>query len=98
MSAADPSQYCEAHFKKNVKHGAKYEQAIKTMKPGNRFIMSKVGFVEDAKLACVSCPLKIVVDLSSTRMDACVETPSSAVQPAPTATIAGSTDLAGNQF
>ena len=43
-------------------------------------------------------PLKIVVDLSSTRMNACVEAPSSAVQPAPIATIAGSVGLAGNQF
>ena len=52
--------------KKNAKHGAKYEQAIKTMKGGTRFIMSNVGFVEDAKLAYVSSSLKIVVDLSST--------------------------------
>ena len=85
-------------FQKTAKHGAKYEQAIKTMKAGNRFIMSNVGFVEDAKLAYVSSPLKIVVDLSSTRMDACVEKPASATQPAPTAAIAGSTDLADNQF
>ena len=63
------------------------------MKPGKRFIKSEVGFVEDAKLAYVSWPLRIVVGLSSIKMDACVETPSRAVQPAPTATIAGSTDL-----
>jgi len=50
------------------------------------------------KLAYVSCPLKVVVDLAATKMDACVEAPDSAVQPAPTATIAGSVDLAGNQF
>ena len=51
---------------KVVQHsGAKYEQAIKAMKPGNRFIMSKVGFVEDGKLAYVSCPLKVVVDLDA---------------------------------
>ena len=56
------------------------------------------GFLEDAKLAYVSCPLKVVVDLSSTKMDICVQTPDSAVQPAPTATIAGSSNLAGNQF
>ena len=60
--------------------------------------MSKVDFFEDAKLAYVSCPLKVVVDLSSTKMDACVDVPRSAVQPAPTATIAGSAGLAGNRF
>ncbi len=98
VCADDPSKYCQAHFKKTSKNGAKYEQVMKTLKPGGRFIMSKVGFVEDAKLAYVSCPLKVVVDLSSTKMDVCVQTPDSAVQPAPTATIAGSTNLAGNQF
>ena len=61
-------------------------------------MMSKVGFVEDAKLQYVSCPLKVVVDLSSTTMDRLGEPPDSAVQPAPTATIAGSAALAGNQF
>ena len=61
-------------------------------------MMSKVGFVEDAKLQYVSCPLKVVVDLSSTQMDRVGEPPDSAVQPAPTATIAGSAGLAGNQF
>ena len=98
VCADDPSKYCQAHCKKTSKNGAKYEQVMKTLKSGGRFIMSKVGFVEDAKLAYVSCPLKVVVDLSSTKMDVCVQTPDSAVQPAPTATIAGSTNLAGNQF
>jgi len=98
VCADDPSKYCQAHFKKTSKNGAKYEQVMKTLKSGGRFIMSKVGFVEDAKLAYVSCPLKVVVDLSSTKMDVCVQTPDSAVQPAPTATIAGSSNLAGNQF
>ena len=51
-----------------------------------------------SEVSYASCPLQIVVDLSSTRMDACVEKPASAVQPAPTATIAGSTDFADNQF
>ena len=60
--------------------------------------MSKVGFVDDAKVAYVSCPLKSVVDLSKTKMDACVGASDNAVQPAPTATVAGSSDLATNQF
>jgi hypothetical protein len=98
VSAEDPSQYCQAHFKNNSKNGAQYEQEKKAIQHGTRFIMSKVGFVENAKLAYVSCPLKLVVDLSSTKMDACLTAPGSAVQPAPTATIAGSAGLAGNQF
>ncbi len=61
------------------------------------YIMSKVALVEDAKLAYVSCPVKHVVDISKTKLDLCVEAPHSAVQPAPTATIAGSIGLGGNQ-
>ena len=98
VSAEDASQYCQANFKKTAKNEAKYEQTKKAMEHGKCFVMSKVGFVDNVKLAYVSCPLKVVVDLSSTTMDACVETPSSVVQPAPTATIAGSACLAGNQF
>ena len=60
--------------------------------------MSNVGFAEDAKLAYVSCPLKTVVDLSKTKMDPCIGASDSAVQPAPTATIAGSINLGTNQF
>ena len=98
VSTADPSNYCQAHLKKTTKNAEKYTQVINKIKHGARFIMSKVGFVEDAKLAYVSCPLKVVVDLFSTKMDACVDAPDSAAQPAPTATIAGSVNLAGNQF
>ena len=54
--------------------------------------MSKVAFVEDAKAAYISCPLKMVVDLSKTKMDPCIE------PPAPTATIAGSSGFDTNQF
>ena len=60
--------------------------------------MSKVNFVEDAKAAYVSCPVKLAVDLSKTIMDRCVATSGSAVQPAPTATVASSIVLATNQF
>ena len=60
--------------------------------------MSNVGFVEDAKAAYVTCPLKSVLDLSKTKMDTCIGASGSAVQPAPTATVAGSTDLGTNQF
>ena len=98
VSPTDPSNYCQAHLKKTAKNGAKYTQVINQIKHGTRFIMSKVGFVEDAKLAYVSSPLKIVVDLLSTKMDACIDASDSAVQPVPTATIAGSVNLAGNQF
>ena len=101
VSAEDPSQYCQAQFKKNSSNGAKYEQTKRAIEQGRRFVnfvMSNVCFVHDAKLAYVSSPLKVVVDLSSTKMDTCVDTPSSVVPPAPTATIAGSAGLAGNQF
>ena len=98
VSPEDPRQYCQAQFKKNLRDGAKYEQTKNAIGQGRRFVISDVCFVKDAKLAYVSCPLKVVVDLSSTKMDTCVDTPSSVVQPAPTATIAGSAALAGNQF
>ena len=55
--------------------------------------MSKVGFVDDAKAAYVSCPLKQVVDLSNTTMEICMGGADSAVQPAPEATIAASSNL-----
>ena len=98
VSVDDPSQYCQAQFKKKASNALKYEQVKNTMEHGRRFVMSKVAFVEDAKLAYVSCSLKIVVDLFSTKMDPCVETSGSVVQPAPTATIAGSANVEGNQF
>ena len=60
--------------------------------------MSSVGFADNAKAAYVSCPLKPGVDLSMTKMEACVGASDSAAQPAPTATVAGSTDLGTNQF
>ena len=98
VSAQDPSQYCQAQFKKNTKNEAKYEKVKKAMEHGRRFVMSKVVFVDDAKLAYVSSSLKIVVDLFSTKMDACVDIPNSVVQPVPMTTIAGSSNLEGNQF
>ena len=98
VSAEDASQYCQAMLKKTAKQETKYAQTKTAMENGKRFVMSNVGFVDNAKLEYVSCPLKVVVDLGSTTFDACVERPSSVVQPAPTATIAGSAGLAGNQF
>ena len=98
VSAENPSLYCQAQFKKTSVNGTKYQQAVDAFKHGTRYVMSKVVLVEDAKLAYVSCPVKHVVDLSKTKMDACIEAPNSAVQPAPTATIAGSIDLGSNQF
>ena len=99
VSAEDASQYCQGVFKKNGKNETKYNQIKAAMEHGRRFVMSKVCFVEDAKLAYVSCPLKVVVDLSCTQMDPqCCTTGNSVVQPLPTATVAGSAGLAGNQF
>ena len=98
VAAEDPSEYCQAQFKKTSQNGAAYQQAVKAFKPGARFVMSNVGFAEDAKAAYVSCPLKTVVDLSKTKMDPCAEASGSAVQPAPTATVAGSVNLENNQF
>ena len=96
--AADPRQYCQAHFKKTVQNEKKYDEALKKNQAGARFKMSKVAFVEDAKAAYVSAPLKTVVDLSGTTMELCIGIASSAVQPAPEATIAASSGLASNQF
>ena len=79
------------------KYEEKYKQIQNTYKDRNRFVMSKVNFVDDAKAAYVSCPVKLVVDLSKTTMDPGVVTTGSAVQPTPTATVASSIDLATNQ-
>ena len=98
VSADDPRQYCQAQFKKTSQNGAKYQQALNAYKHGARFLMSKVGLVEDAKVTYVNCTLKNVVDLSKTKMDNCIGTLNSAVQPAPTATVAASINLGTNQF
>ena len=60
--------------------------------------MSNVHLLEDARTSYISCAYKFVVDLSSTKMDICVETPSGVVQPAPSCSVAGSASLDGNQF
>ena len=98
VSAEDPQNYCQAQFKKTAQSGLRYEKALKAYKQGARYIMSKVAFVEEAKAAYVSCPIKHVVDLSKTNMDECVGASNSAVQPAPTATVAGGSNLGSNQF
>ena len=51
VSAEDESQYCQGLFKKNAKNETKYKQIKAAMEHGRRFVMSKVCFVEDAKLA-----------------------------------------------
>ena len=98
VASDDPRQYCQAQYKKTSQNATKYEQALNKFKHGNRFMMSKVSFVEDAKAAYVSSPLKNVVDLSNTTMEICVGGANSAVQPAPEATIAASSSLGTNQF
>ena len=98
VSSEDPSQYCQAQFKKTTANATKYQEALKAYTEGSHFVMSNVGFAPDVKLAYVSSPLKIVVDLSKTKMDACFGASGSAVQPAPTATVAGSVNLGTNQF
>ena len=65
VSPDDHRSYLQAQFKKTSWNVQKYEQALKTFVNGTRFVMSNVGFVEDAKTAYVSCPLKFVVDLSN---------------------------------
>ena len=67
VSPDDPRLYLQAQFKKTSSNETKYQHALKTYVQGARFVMSKVGFVEDAKAAYVSCPLKAVVDLSKTK-------------------------------
>ena len=59
--------------------------------------MSRVGFVTDAKTAYVSSPLKDVVDLAKTQMDAVLQGRLSAAQLVPSATIAGSSEIGANQ-
>ena len=97
VNPQDPRQYCQAQFKKTSKNTAKYEEALNSYKDGGRFVMSKVVFAEGTKPEYVSCPIKHVVDLSQTKMDRCIGS-DSAVQPAPTATVAGSVKLGNNQF
>ena len=98
VSEENTSNYCQAQFKKTTKNGTKYEQMKKLVLDGKRFVITKVGFVEDAKVKYVSSPLKNVVDLSSTKIDLCVDADCSDVQPSPQASVAGSSTLEGNQF
>ena len=98
VSTDDPSCYVQAQFKKTATNERKYQEAIKKFTKGARFVMSNVSFADDAKAAYVSSPLKTVVDLSKTTMEACVGESDSAVQPVPTATVAGSSGLGTNQF
>ena len=60
--------------------------------------MSNVTFVEDQKSAYVSCPMKCVVDLSKTKMEACIGGADGAVQPVPSTTVASAVELGANQF
>ena len=82
VSPKDPKQYCQGQFKRNAKNENKYEHMKKVLEHGKHFVMSNVHLLEDARTSYISCPLKCVVDLSSTKMDICAETPSSVVQPA----------------
>ncbi len=59
VSADDPRHYYQAQFKETLPNGVKYQQTLDAYKHGARFIMSKVGLVEDAKTAYVSCPLEM---------------------------------------
>ena len=98
VSAHDPRQYIQAQFKKTAQNTQKYQQLVHSCTNGALFAMSAVGFVEDAKAAYISCPLKRVVDLAKTKMDTCIAPPDGAVQPAPIASIAGSSNIGTNQF
>ena len=98
VAANDPSQYCLAQFKKSTRNTNKYDQVRKQIEQNRRLVISRVSFADDAKLQYVSCPLKLVVDLCSTKLDAVVNAPSSVVQPAPKNTVAGCAELTGNQF
>ena len=98
VSTENPSLYCQAQWKKTSMNTAKYMQALDVYKHGTRFVMSKVVFLEDAKAAYVNCSIKHVVDLGKTTMDAGISNTDSAVQPAPTTTVAGSIGLETNQF
>ena len=60
--AQDKTKYCHAHLKKTTTNTAKHTDALKIFQNGARFVMSKVGFVEDVKRSYVSCPLKHVVE------------------------------------
>jgi len=86
----DPSKYCHAHLKKATANALKHGNASKVYKYGMRFVMSRGAFVTDAKIAYVSAPLKYVVNLAKTKMDAVLQGQHSAAQPLPTSTVAGS--------
>ena len=97
ICAQDPTNYCYGHLKKTPGNASKHANALKKFKNGTRFVMSRVGFVTDAKTAYVSSPLKDVVDLVKTQMDAVLQGRPSAAQPVPSASIAGSSEIKANQ-
>ena len=98
VCSTDPRQYCQAQFKKTTQNASKYQTVFNAFKHGGRFVMSRVAFAQDVKEQYVSCPIKHVVDLSKTKLDPIIGESECAVQPSPTATIAGSNNLGSNQF
>ena len=98
VSPTDTRQYCTGQFKKTKSNESKYQAVYSQLNKGGRFIMSKVVFQQNVKEKYISTPIKLVVDLSKTKFDAIFGSSSIAVHPSPTATVAGSSDLGGDQF
>ena len=98
VSPTDPRQYCTGQYKKTKQNESKYQTLFTQLKKGGRFVMSKVVFHQDVKEKYISTPIKLVVDLSKTKLEAILGSAESAVQPSPTATVAGSNNLGSNQF
>ena len=106
VSPAKPEIYCMAAFKKTSKNAQKYGKAVETFVADKSFLMSQISFTPDAKTQYINAPLKFSIDLSSTTMTptsagqpaASKETQGSAVQPAPSTTVAKCSNLGANQF
>jgi len=94
----DPSLYCQAQIRKTRENAAEYRQALNACRHGASLVMSKVGLIEGAKKEYNSCPIKRVVDLSKTTLDPGSRASDSAVQPAPTTTVAECIRIGTPQF
>jgi len=101
VSLKDPRNYCQGHCKKTKITEEKFKAASKKFNTeGGTFVMSKVVFVDNAKQQYNNAPMKVVVDLGATRMEAVVASTQvpSAVQPAPTTTVSKCSELKRDQF
>ena len=84
VSLKDQRHYCQGRFRKTQKTGPDFDTAAKKYIEGGTFVMSEVVSVDNARPQYNNAPMKVVVDLNMTKMEAAAASTRapSAVQPA----------------